>query len=58
MEVCVVMWENCSPAVLAAALACADPNVDPNCDIDAFWACLGSQAECVQMPGSGSGGSG
>jgi hypothetical protein len=58
MDVCVVMWANCPPAVLAAALACADPNVDPNCDIDAFWACLGDQATCVQMPGSGSGGSG
>jgi hypothetical protein len=58
MTGCLPIWADCTTAELATAHGCVAPNINPNCDLNAFIACLGVDGACANFPGSGGGAGG
>jgi hypothetical protein len=58
MTGCLPIWVDCSVAELATAHGCVAPNINPDCDLQAFITCLGADGACANFPGSGGGAGG
>ena len=58
MTGCLPIWADCTAPELATAHGCINPNIDPNCDLNAFITCLGADGACANFPGSGGGAGG